>query len=329
MERAFAIGETTDRNALNYSDYGSFATWPANYFLRIGVNTGDWPSKLESSGDWIAIFKQNSLYILTGASFYQYTIQKISGNIGCVAPKSTERIGPDVFFVHTSGVYSINQLRQAVQQPTPLSYPVQNIFDSARSNIETCWGGGAAGEYWLSIPIGGSTNNRTLIYAMTPQPHWKSYTLGFKSQTYFDTSSTVYDFDPTRWVLLGANDSMYQWGTLENDTASTDGGASFTSAYRSKFFNDDEYREKVYYMDIEGDGATDSLEVVLYDWNLSDTALIDTISVDFTERKSQRLPINKIVRSLAIQISDFGDGDQWTLEGYSVGWIPWDKGKAQ
>jgi len=329
-QRLYAVGNPRAKNALYFSDYGRPTCWPNDKYINLPSQGGDWINGLISMGDWLAIFRQNSVMGLSGLSFYQYNVTTLSEKIGLTAPQSLASGMRRAFFAHTTGVYQLG----GNNWETPISYSIQNSFDSAGGFLRCAWGAVVGNEYWISIPISpDSLNSKTYIYNIEPKPHWKSYSRGFLAGAPYDYSGSSAEYNTKRWLLmtsfrpteagLSDHDSLLSWGYAAD---TLDGGSRITSVYQSPYFFADANREKILYVDVMGTGKADSLTITLYDKN--GQSIVDTIkaTVDFTKNRRHRFACDEIVENLSVRITDKGYG-QNTITGYVIGYIPWDKGK--
>lgn len=306
--RVYAVGDFRNPHRIYYSKFGYPTVWPVDKFLVIPSDDGDWPVKLLSYGnDALLIFRQNSIAELSGLSFYQYQVRPVAAGIGLTAPRSLSYSSFGTFFAHTSGIYQYPNLS------SPLTIPVDSSFDSM--NVVGSIGKIVNGEYWFS------DGTKTLIYSQNPAPHWKCYSFGVSDAVPFDVDTTSVDYQGEKWLIVGPNDSLYGW---LYDTTSTDAGANVSCKYRSKFFFDNNQREKIAYIDLFGSGVADTFTINIW---ADSTTIRKTVKVlpNFQDQKGDRVIINEICEQAAIEI--ITRKRPFTLEGYNIGWIPWDGGK--
>lgn len=320
--RVFAVGDPRNRKSLYYSEFGRPTTWPFDKFINIPIQ-GGWINKLLSLEDRLIMFSQNSIFQLTGFSFFQFSIDQIVAGIGCSAPMSVAEGLNKVYFAHSSGIYRMS--RFGGLSDVPLSIAIKTSYDSIGTRLQRAFGAAVGEEYWFSCAIGSEFNNRTYIFSDVPKPHWKVYTFGLQHATLFDTDTTSLDFDTKRWILVRPDDTaLYEWG-YASDTL--DGSDEFIRKYQGPFFFRDQNRERVMYVDIDGVGTVDSLMVTLYYWDEPNSVAVDSVVIqpDFSDTFRDRAKFNKTLPNCSVAIRDFGNG-QYTITGYSIGYIPWDEG---
>ena len=310
--RLWAIGDPDNRNRLYFSDFGRPTALSSGAFLSFPSRAGDWlVNMISMSNEEMFIFLQNSVFGLKGLSFYQFFADKVAVGVGLSARRTLARGSAGVFYVHKSGVYRFGQ-------PASISIPIQNSVDSVSSQLPYSFGTTVHNEYWWSV------NGKTYVYSDIPSAHWKTYSMNITDMVLFDTDTTALDYETADWVLA-MNDSLYQWGDC--DTCTTDGGIVFKAKYQSKaFFEDGEQREQIHYIDIQGSGSVDSLEVMVIDALGTDTVFTDTVSINFTGENRNRVAVRKIVKDCTVRIQDFGTGN-YRIQGYVIGWKPNDGGR--
>ena len=80
----------------------------ADHFLQ--VDQGEVITGLHSVGEALLVFTDKGLYALSGYSDETYTLTKVHGGVGCVAPHSIVQVGSVVYFLSTDGVYAFGGL---------------------------------------------------------------------------------------------------------------------------------------------------------------------------------------------------------------------------
>lgn len=338
--RVYAIGDPEYPNRLYFSTYDRPTNWPCSSFLNIPISDPDWFVSLLSLEDRLVLFRQNSVLHLQGHNFYQYSIDELIANVGLTAPRSVARIGNTVYFYHSTGVYVLSAYGGVSDQP--ISFPIQKSLDSFMVNQQRAVGAGIAGDYWLSIDYA-SANQSTYIFSRMPTPHWKSYDFGLHAVVQFDPDTIAGNFNPNHWLIAlvsnfsGADRSIfYNWrrdelsGSFENTDTMDVGYESDTTyypiiaTYQSKQFFEGRERERVYWVDIIGEGTCSTITFTFLDEGIPfDTVVFQP---DFTDDKRDRIIVDRIVEDFAVSWTDNGYG-QYTIKGYEIGWILWDRGR--
>lgn len=86
-------------------------------------------------GNNLLVFKQRSIWLVNADPLVNpafWTINLINNRVGCVAYRSIQSVGADVYFLAQDGVRSISQIQAGSQTDVgqPLSAPVQDVIDS-------------------------------------------------------------------------------------------------------------------------------------------------------------------------------------------------------
>lgn len=337
--RLYGVGDPNNNNRLYYSSFDRITTWPCSQYIFVPSSGTDWFVDLLPLEDRLILFRQNSIVQLQGHSFYQFSLDQLIDNVGLTAPRSVVRIGNTVYFYHSTGVYTLSAFGGV--SPQPLSFAIQRSLDSFMVNQQRAVGAGIAGDYWLSIDYA-STNQRTYIYSETPIPHWKTYGFGLHAVVQHDPDSTYGNFNPNKWLIAlvrrigyGSGDQtiLYQWqedalsGFLRTDTVDTwsdTTSGAIIATYQSKRFFEGRERERVYWIDLVGEGDADTITFTFLDEGVA----FDTVKYlpDFTDGIRDRIIVDHIVSDFAVRWQDNGYG-QYTIKGYEIGWIPWDRGR--
>lgn len=326
-DRMYVVGDENSINTLWYSEFGTAYDFPTEKQIFIPSKKGDWLAKVFSIGnDKLLLFRQNSIFLLSGLSYYQYSLDEIVSGIGLLSPRTVASEKNKIYFLHNTGVYEI--FKSSPVPGEPISIFIQNTIDSI-SGVNN-FGEIVNGEYFLGSCINSDTINKTYIYSSFPKPHWKSYSFGLKDAVAFDMDTSNVSYSPDKYVFLLADNKLYRWNYSTADTL--DDTLSFIATYQSKYFLDNPIREKLLYIDLKGKGICDSLIVSLYDRIDTDKDGIlirtDTVYVNFADHLKDRLYYDEIVTRLSVKIQDFGLGD-YTLDGYDIGYLIWDEGKSR
>ncbi len=331
-QRGFSIGNPNFKNRLYYSQFGRLTTWASDNFHNLFSNSGDWLVGLASLGGRMLAFRQNSVMQLTGLTFYQFDIQEVIADAGLTGRRTLVTGLNDVFFAHTTGLYQFSRFGGISK--IPISLPIQNTVDSAKTRIQRSVGHLIEGEYWWSLSVdtnatGEETGNtRTYIYAQYPVPHWKEYSFAVNAMAPYNFDTTASDFETHKFIMIRSDDSLYRWGY--EDTSTTDANANFTAHYQSKYYFEAPGRERIHYIDFYGSGSATDMVIVFYKNYGEGIAGVPfdsvTFSPNFDDGKRDRVKVDAVVENFSIRIHDNGTGG-YQLRGYNIGWQQWDRGK--
>ena len=319
--RLFAIGDPVNRDRLYYSDFGRPTTFPFDKFIDINTQGGDWLTRIVSTEDRLLLLKQNTILELYGLSFYQFTLRKITRNIGLSFRRALIAHNTGIYFGHITGLYRMGNYE------APLSLPIQNSTDSINDTLGSPYLSAVSDEIWYAVPVDDTVNNKVYIYTAFPNPHWKCYTMNINGIVNYDIESQYDKFVTDRFLLL-SNDSLWKWNYSSDDTL--DGVDTIIATYQSKYFFDDgDWREKIVYIDIQGTGVCDSLTFTFYGDFGQDTLDTRTVAMDFQSQEKQRIKVDKITNNFSVKIQDFGMGD-YVIKGYVIGYVDnWDNGRVR
>jgi len=331
-DRLFAIGDLEDKNVFWYSDFGRPTTMPPDHFIAVESQLGDWFVRLLSVGDNLLLFRQNSIYGLSGLSFFQFNLEKLVSGVGLSAPRTLTVNKNLINFLHESGAYEMS-MAGGLSNPT-ISWVIKNSLDSIGTNLRRSVAKPVGDDWWLSVPIDSTavdstSNNQTYIYSRTPTPHWKSYSFGIKDIVLFDKDTLALDYATDKFIFVSGTDSLFQWGDKAIDL---DNGQRIISKYQSKyFFHEGEgpiRREKIFYVDFFGKhivgGLDDTLMVTFYE---ESKGAVDSVKFvpKFRDRKVDRVTFNRISDNCSIGWRAYGLSE-YEITGFTIGFLAWDDG---
>lgn len=327
-DRLWAAGNPQYPDYLYYSKIGYPTTFASDYFVRVASQDGDGITGLLSiadvdyydnalPADQLVIFKRNSVWAIAGFTFSDYRLSQLMNGVGLVADKGYCKNNLGVFFVGSDGMYQLGQ-------PRPLSEAIQETVDSVGAYISRSVLRSVGDEIWWSVAVGDTVNNRTLVWAQKPTPHWTSYSFAMRDAIAYDTTQTWTSWTTDRSLILTETDTVFQWNYSDADTL--DGATKIQAKYQSKFFFDDPVREKIMWIDLWGMGTVDTLRLVL---SMNDGDQKDTVYVKpvFTDQDRDRVAINKICENFSLRIEDYKGVGNYRITGYDIGYMVWDDGK--
>lgn len=339
--RMFAIGNPNGLNRAYYSKFGHPTNWASNNYIEMPSYQGDWFVRLYELGENLVLFRQNSIVLLSGLTFYQFQTIDAKSKVGATAPQSVAGDESHVYFLHESGVYEM----VVGQVPTKISWPIQTYLDSLNlDQLRGCVGAMVNGEYWLSHPSPEAVayeNNRTLVYNPALQV-WRIYSFGFQAMVNTNLDATDQDFDPSTYIFARNDSLFYLSDTLTEDLAN-----KVTATFQTKILFAEPGRVKVNYIDFDGIGQMDSLLVFTYENSLNrirrggwTSAVVDTVRIkpgpDWVAAGSEdqvRVRIDRLAKDFSFKILCFthghGPGLYYQLHGITVDYTPWDEGRVR
>lgn len=102
---AFAAGNNTNPSTLYFSDVGDIENWTTGLSGNISVETNDGSiiRAIIPGFDALYIWKDSSIWRLTGADKDTFQTQRMVSDVGCISPKAVSRIGNDFYFTDRQG----------------------------------------------------------------------------------------------------------------------------------------------------------------------------------------------------------------------------------
>lgn len=323
--RIYAVGNELSPNNIYFSDFGRPSCFPPDHFLYSQATDNDWfTSLLSISTDRLILGRQYSTTLLTGLSYYQYTLDKIVSRIGVAAPATLVGYAGTAIFGGSDGLYDLSS---AVEGKS-LSQGISASLDSIISKLPFSFGTVVNGDYWWSLPFGASDhiNTKTYILTFSPIPHWKCYDFGIQDAVQFGFDTTISRIGQPKWVFLGYPNHLYRWAYT--DTLDDDAGVGFQATMKTKAFLEGPGRKKITWFEILASGTMDTAFLTFYDNEGEDSVGVDTLVPNFSDELADGVGMDLVVNNFAIRIQDNSSGD-YRIKGIRFEWIPWDEGKKQ
>ena len=166
----FASGE--ELNEVRYSAPLFPESFPVNNILSIGDDDGGPITGMRATKNALVVFKNRGIYLIKGDPANGFFTQTLNKDIGCIAPDSIAELpGLGLVFLSNKSVFLLEGALENTGSPTG----VVNIGSEIPNQLERVNDSAAIRasaavyqrdkEYWLSIPIDGSSkNNMCLIY---------------------------------------------------------------------------------------------------------------------------------------------------------------------
>ena len=164
----FLLGNTSiNPNLIWPSDAGDPQTFGDASFSFGDRDNDGVTGMVEFTDGEVVVFTRDEMFTwnITDTTSTNWTVKKVS-DVGCIASKSLNQIGPDVLFLSRDGVRSVVQSAQDKKRgdSVPLSYPIhdwiQRInWNSASNAVSWVWND----VYMLAVPIDGATYNNYVL----------------------------------------------------------------------------------------------------------------------------------------------------------------------
>lgn len=99
----FFAGHTSNPSQVRYSDTANPESWPVGNALEIGRNDNQIITGLQRFGHTTAVFKNGSIWLISGSTPTDFTINPTPSDIGCIAPNSLVLTDAGIFFWSEAG----------------------------------------------------------------------------------------------------------------------------------------------------------------------------------------------------------------------------------
>lgn len=219
-----------------FSNIGDPDTWTTGTdYFDVGLSDGQKITGIGILDQWLVVFKERSIYILSGSGPSDWKLSatvnnlvNVANSIGCVSHRSVVQVGNDLWFMSNDGVRS---LRKNEQGSNPLhglvSGNIQGTIDALNDGqlgktVATFFDN----KVYFAFPNGSSTNNNKIAVADLRRPTDKSNN-PYAWTTYIGWSPgvwTVYEPSSTPQLYYGegsADSLVFQAETGTNDNSAT------------------------------------------------------------------------------------------------------------
>ena len=171
----FAAGNSTAKSTLYFTDVGNIRNWTTGLSGNLNVETNDGSiiRALVPGFDALYIFKDYSIWRLTGSDKDSFQLQRMVQGIGCISPKSIALLGNTFFFISSQGdVY----LYDGAVNLTLLSTKIDGTLDNALfSRFPYASGLVFDKDYYLSLTSSTQTTNDTIMVYDTFNSAWTKF----------------------------------------------------------------------------------------------------------------------------------------------------------
>lgn len=241
---ATALSGTSYPSRVWFSNLGDPDTWTTGTdYFDVNLSDGQPITGIGVLEDYLVIFKEKSIWVMTGDSPADWKISSSNNNlvnvfngVGCVSHRSIVQVGNDLWFLSDDGIRS---LRRNAEGTTPqmgiVSADIQTTIDSINpSASDKACAMLFNKRVYFAIPTGSSTYNDVVMVADTritkeniDNPHpWVKYT-GWNASVF-----EVYEPSNTRQLYFGegSGDSL----TFQAETGTNDNSAAIDFDWKSR-----------------------------------------------------------------------------------------------
>jgi hypothetical protein len=243
--RLFAAGYNggagTETDKLAASDILTPGTWGAGFSMRVGGGDGEGITGIASWHNYLlAVFKRNATYVVdadpTAASASEWAVSTIHSRIGCVAHRTIQPVGTDLFFLADDGVRTLRRTinEQQIGVEHPLSNPIQPLIDRINwSSVSTACSAYVNNRYLLAVPLDSATTPDHVLVYNTLTGSWSGYWTGWNPLVFALTR-----FSGTKKLVFGQNNgSVWEfkdWNASPSASDYTDNGAAYETVAVSR-----------------------------------------------------------------------------------------------
>lgn len=167
-ERIFAAnvrtaGGTSYRSRIYWSEPATPGTWTALGYIDVAPDDGQEITGTLLFGEQIVIWKNNSMFLLSGTDENTFSLYPLDSALGTESPRTAVAYGASVmFFSHLSGVWAFDGSGFKQLDKKISTYLLDGVNKSAP---EVAYGFIWRNRYYLCVPWGASTvPNRTFAY---------------------------------------------------------------------------------------------------------------------------------------------------------------------
>lgn len=175
--RVYAANKNS--STIYFSDAGQPTSFPANNFIAINTNDGQNITGIDDILDNLVIFKDESVWILTGeplgagntTTIGNLQLKQANSPVGCSAFRTVQKVGQTLFFVHYSGIYML-QNTSVVLISSFLKSTFQNGVSSAFINLAWAIYNPIENKYIVGYPsAAASTPDSCIIYDLVTKQY--------------------------------------------------------------------------------------------------------------------------------------------------------------
>lgn len=186
-ERVFAAninnGGTQYRSRIQFSNAGAAETWDVNDWIDVSPDDGQQITAMVSYGESILVFKEHSVFVLSGTDPTSFTLYPLDAEIGTLSPQTVHPAANILmFFDPNQGVFEFDgaSFRKVDEKILLHLLDGMNFTEAHKASGYTY-----RDRYYLSVPWGTDTDcSRTFVYD-TRIRAWTQWDYGMNSFTLY------------------------------------------------------------------------------------------------------------------------------------------------
>lgn len=229
-------------STLYFSDAGAPTSFPVNNFIQINTNDGQNITGIDEILDNLIVFKDDSIWILTGeplgagntTTIGNLQLRQANSPVGCSAFRTIAKVEQTLIFMHYSGIYALQNYSAVLISPL-LSTTFKDHMNPGFINLS--WGvyNDAEKKYIMGYPSDVSTTpDRAIVYDLISKQYtlW-DHILGSCAVNYRFSGLTesVFMGDPSKGNIY----QMFQgYADIFGDNGTATGGSATSLADTTK-----------------------------------------------------------------------------------------------
>lgn len=197
MNSLFLSGDTSNPSRVSFSSNTNITNYTATDFFDVNTSDGTIVRALLPAYGSLYIFKDKSIWQLTGYDRDSYILQKMVEGIGTTSPQSIKVVNNFIYFTTSQGDIAVYDGNYTVKF---ISQKIRNTIGGLNQNRSTNMLGLAYStykyvdaDYYVSAStMGNSTNNQILLFDTAHQAWTKFKGMNINAWTVGDTSTGQY-----------------------------------------------------------------------------------------------------------------------------------------
>lgn len=212
-----------DNDTLHVSDFFEPGFFGAANSLRVGGGDGQPITGLKAWDNFnLLVFKRLATYLVTTdptAEVAQWTVEKVSSTVGCVAGRTAVQVGADVWWLSGQGVVSVRRLAQETQREitSSISAPIRDVMSRVNwGTVNTACAAFHDNKVFFSLPLDGATTPNSLLVFDTLHQAWLDEWTGLAVDDMVTAAGAA---TPELLLLVGGRVSRYDTGRITDDAS--------------------------------------------------------------------------------------------------------------
>ena len=230
----FLANTSTNPSRIQFSNVLDEETWTSTDFIDVAANDGTEITGLAILLDALYIFKEESIYRLSGTNRDDFVLSRMVTDIGTVAGHSIQVINNKIIFHARDGIYLYDGGINVIKISSKIEESLDDLV-FARNKFSVSADLKPLNQYWLSVTDGsGSKHNLILIYDYFHNA-WTKY-IGIEA----NAMAMVIDNDGQDQLYTGdASRGFF----FKQNSGNSDDGAAIDAFYTTKWYRFPEIKE--------------------------------------------------------------------------------------